>query len=110
MTDKVLLNSGYKEWEVNKLFTPHASKFFQKRIKDEEGTKYFIGVNKYIIDGKDSYEYELYTEKDGMYAFRCLIYGIQAPMTIEEIEEEIENIWKNNNFSYYERNEEDGRD
>ena len=106
MTDEVLLNSGYKEWEVNKLLTLHASKFFQKRIKDEEGTKYFIGVNKYIIDGNESYEYELYTEKEDMYAFRCLIYGIEVPMTIEEIEEEIENIWKNNNFSYYERNDE----
>lgn len=107
MTDKVLLNSGYKEWEVDKLFHPYASKFFQKRIKDEKGTKYFIGVNKYIIDEKESYQYELYTEKDDMYAFKCLIYGIQAPMTIEEIEEEIENIWKNNNFSYYERNDEE---
>lgn len=107
MTDEVLLNSGYKEHEVDTRFKPYADKFFQKRIKDEKGTKYFIGVNKYIIDGKDSYEYELYTEKDDMYAFRCLIYGIQAPMTIEEIEEEIENIWKNNKFSYYERNDEE---
>lgn len=105
MTDKVLLNSGYKECEVDTRFKPYAEKFFQKRIKDEEGTKYFIGVNKYIIDEKESYQYELYTEKDDMYAFKCLIYGIQAPMTIEEIEEEIENIWKSNNFSYYERKE-----
>lgn len=103
MTDEVLLSSGYKEWEVNKLLHPYASKFFQKRIKDEEGTKYFIGVNKYIIDEHESYEYELYTEKEDEYAFRCLIYGIETPMTIEEIEEEIENIWKNNNFSYYEK-------
>ena len=103
MTDKVLLNSGYKECEVDIRFKPYAEKLFQKRIKDEEGTKYSINVYKYIIDNQEDYEFELYTFKENVYAFKCLIYCIQAPMTIEEIEEEIEKVWKNNNFSYYEK-------
>ena len=103
MTDEVLLNSGYKECEVDTRFKPYAEKFFQKRIKDEEGTKYFIDVYKYIIDNQEDYEVELYTFKENVYDFKCLIYSVEKPLTIEEIEEEIENIWKNNNFSYYEK-------
>lgn len=102
MTDEVLLNSGYKEIEVNDIVHPFAYQVFQKTIKDEKGKKYSIYACKYIIQGKADYEYDVFFSKKSS-AFRIKMYGIQAPMTIEEIEEEIENIWKNNNFSYYEK-------
>ena len=50
ITDKILLENGYREWEVNKLLHPSAKQFFQKRFRNEKGqTKYFISFYKYFL-------------------------------------------------------------
>ncbi len=104
MTDKVLLNSGYKEYEVP-AFTLYANRFYQKRIKDKKGTKYFIDVYEYEIQDGYDYEFVMCTSKEEKFHVRTLIYRADL-MTIEEIEEEIENIWKRCEFDYYEVGEE----
>lgn len=102
MTEKVLLNSGYKEFEVPVLM-PYAHRFFRKKIKDEKGIKYFIDVYEYEIQDSLLYEYELHLQKRNFWITTTL-HGIDG-MTIEEIEKEIENMWASCKFNYYERYE-----
>ena len=48
MTEKVLINAGYKQAPVP-VVEQYANRFFQKKIKDEKGIKYFIDVYEYEI-------------------------------------------------------------
>ena len=43
MTEKVLINAGYKEAPVP-VVEQYANRFFQKKVKDDKGIKYFIDV------------------------------------------------------------------
>ena len=100
MTDKVLKNSGYKEVKVNDLLFPNADKVFKKEIKDRKGrTKYYINAVKYDIVEKDFYNYVVFSKTYfGMISFR--LFGISLPLTIEEIEQEIDKIWTRGDFGY----------
>ena len=42
ITNKILLDNGYREWEVNKIFHPFANRLFQKRFMNKKGIMYFI--------------------------------------------------------------------
>ena len=103
MTEKVLLQAGYKE-DIVPVVEQYANRFFQKKIKDDKGIKYYIDVYEYEISDGYDYEFKLITQKDKFWV-KTTIYGIDN-MTLEEIEEEIENIWKNCKFNYYELNKE----
>ena len=98
MTEKVLINAGYKEEPVP-VVEQYANRFFQKKIKDEKGIKYFIDVYEYEISDEYNYEFKLVTQKDKFWV-RTTIYSIEN-MTLEEIEKEIEDIWKKCKFNYY---------
>ena len=74
-------------------------RFFQKKVKDDKGIKYFIDVYEYEISDEYNYEFKLVTQKDKFWV-RTTIYSIEN-MTIEEIEKEIEDIWKKCKFNYY---------
>lgn len=109
MTDKVLLNSGYKEFEVPFHYT-HASRFYQKCIRDDKGKKYYIDVAEYHLrDSNDEeysdFEYTLVCGRKDYYV-HSTFSGMQL-MTIEEIEEELESFWKAGNFNYYSLKEEE---
>ncbi|MCI6627094.1 MAG: hypothetical protein MSH29_02160, partial [Tenericutes bacterium] len=77
----------------------YANRFFQKKVKDDKGIKYFIDVYEYEISDEYNYEFKLVTQKDKFWV-RTTIYSIEN-MTIEEIEKEIEDIWKKCKFNYY---------
>ena len=99
MTDKVLLDSGYREYPLP-IGGEYANRFFQKKIKDEKGIKYYIDVFEYELQNEYNYEFILYTSTDKFYV-KSLLYGFES-LTIEEIESEIEKIWAKCNFNYYE--------
>ena len=44
ITEKLLLENGYEKWKSNDVIFPYAECFYQKRIKDITGTKYFIDI------------------------------------------------------------------
>ena len=98
MTEKVLINAGYKEAPVT-VVEQYANRFFQKKVKDDKGIKYFIDVYEYEISDEYNYEFKLVTQKDKFWV-RTTIYSIEN-MTLEEIEKEIEDIWKKCKFNYY---------
>lgn len=98
MTEKVLISAGYKEAPVP-VVEQYANRFFQKKVKDDKGIIYFIDVYEYEISDEYNYEFKLVTQKDKFWV-RTTIYSIEN-MTIEEIEKEIEDIWKKCKFNYY---------
>lgn len=98
MTEKVLINAGYKEAPVP-VVEQYANRFFKKKVKDDKGIKYFIDVYEYEISDEYNYEFKLVTQKDKFWV-RTTIYSIEN-MTLEEIEKEIEDIWKKCKFNYY---------
>ena len=107
ITEELLLENGYREFEVNKLFHPYADKFFQKRFRNEKGqTKYFISFYKYKHDDReDNYEIGLQLEKD-RYVMNIQIFAIDEKMTIEEIEREVYAIWYGLDCKYYDNGDE----
>lgn len=100
MTDKVLFNGGYTEYPVSP-FDEYVNRFFQKKIADDKGIKYFIDVREYELFGERDFEFTISTKKEDFYNARILIYSSKA-MTLEEIEEELEQFWDKCNFDYYE--------
>lgn len=92
MTEKVLLNSGYKQYDV-----PDCDRFYQKKINDK---KYF---NVYYYDtfkenGALDYKFEYeYVEDRYNYWYKTEIWALDKdyPYTIEEIEKIL--LKENNN-------------
>ena len=106
ITDKLLLENGYKEWETNKIFHPHSKRFFQKRFRNEKGqTKYFISFYEYGAVHPMNYEVELQFQKD-KYTMNITLFAIRGDMTLEEIEQEVYKIWYELDCKYYDCEEE----
>ncbi len=102
ITDKILKSNGYKKYR-DLLY--NAKCLFQKKIVDEHGIKYFISFYKYDYNpykNQTEYEIRVYNQAE-KYRFECLWYAITYEMTVKEIEEEIEDVWKKMGSHYYER-------
>lgn len=103
ITDKLLLENGYKEWEVNTVFHPHANRMFQKRFRNDKGqTKYFITFYEYYHEDLDEFNYEvsLQFEKD-RYVMNIMLFAIDEKMTLKDIEQEVYAIWYGLDCKYY---------
>ena len=95
INNEILLESGYKEYQPNKIFYPYANRFFQKRIRNDKGhTKYFINFVEYGGDGKKDiiYNVDLQFEKEN-YTMDITMFTLDSKLTLEEIEKEIYSIW-----------------
>ena len=107
ITGELLLENGYREWEVNKLFKPNSNRMFQKRFKNDKGqTKYFITFYEYYHEDIDEFNYEvdLQFEQD-KYIMNILLFGIHDDMTLEDIEREVYAIWYGLDCKYYDYEE-----
>lgn len=98
ITDKLLEDRGYKVYDA---FSLCADCLFQKRVKDDIGTKYFINIYKYNIRDVARYEVRVQCEKLE-YTIEFTLFSFHKDITIEEIEKEIENIWNKLELTYYE--------
>ena len=97
-----LIKHGYKTYDSGVLY--NAIRLYQKRIKDDKGTKYFIDIYEYMLKSKDSYEARLVTSlKDDTYSINILFYCIDDNTTIEQLEKDIEDIWIKLGCDYYEK-------
>lgn len=94
INDELLLENGYKKYDD--IFRI-ADYLFQKRIRDDKGTKYFIDIYKYDSE----YEIVLRSEKE-KYALHFRMYATGNRMSLKDIEEEIETIWNELGCNYYE--------
>ena len=86
MTEKVLLNSGYKLFEMEH----HRScdRFYQKKINDKRYFNVYY-YDKFKDNGALDYDFEYeYVEERDNYWYRTYIWALNDyPYTIEEIEE-----------------------
>lgn len=100
INDDLLLENGYKEWEVPSI-NKYAKKFFQKKFVNGEGkTQFFISFYKYVhVDDTINYEVELQFAKD-RYTMNITMFAIDN-MGILEIEEEVYDIWYDLDCKYY---------
>lgn len=95
MTDKVLLNSGYKK-------VKNDDKMFHKPIYNRKGVrKYTIRVQKLELED-ETIEYRYILMFKTYYGWISARIFIESPLTIEEIEQEIDKIWTRGDFNYYE--------
>lgn len=103
ITDKLLLENGYKEYQQPSIYNRGMDIFFQKRFRNEKGqTKYFI--NFYKCNSYKGYEVHLQFEKDE-YIINMLIFGIDENMTLKEMEQEVYSIWYGLDCKYYDEEE-----
>ena len=103
ITDELLLEKGYKEYEPNIFFNPYSNRFFQKEFKNEKGqTRYFVNLVEYggDEDNEITYNVDLQFDKEN-YTMNITIFSLAPQIRLEEIEQEIEEIWFNLDCKYY---------
>lgn len=108
MTDKYLIERGYKKYNPTPFDNASVVARYQKRFDDDFGKKYFIDVLKWSNDfisaehrNKNfSYEYELYTtmyeEED------ALILHFYSSWELENVEKFAEDFFEKMKPNYYE--------
>lgn len=95
INEKTLLENGYKKLQD---LVESSDCMYQKRIIDKKGTKYYINFYKY----DQEYEVRIDSEMD-IYSLETILYGFDSRTTsLEKIEKDVENIWKNLKCKYYE--------
>lgn len=119
MNRDILLKSGYREFKPT-LICKSANNAYQKRVRDNVGTKYFINIYEYDSReyGFNGYTYEISlqsnkTYNDKEFTVNTEIFGFsefdnktetyENKFSIEEIESIIEKHWNVNEFNYYEK-------
>ena len=106
--DETLLKSGYKEFEKPIWVNEFVHKFYQKRIEDEKGTRYFINVYTYYDEtsGLTDYEFRLQTESlanENKCFCSVSLFGFDCEVTITDVETKIEVLWNALGGIYYEK-------
>ena len=103
INDELLIEHGYKKYNDTWY---NADCSFQKRVKDDKGTKYFINFFRYnlpVFDNEPRYDVRLSSgTKD--YDMEIVLFNISS-MSLKDIENKIEEIWTKLNLEYYEEEE-----
>ena len=93
INEEVLLKNNYKEYNVPVI--NFADKFYQKKVADDKGVKYFINFLYY--KDVDSYECEVQFELKKFCYMNINLFGFDYDTTLEAIELKIDNLWKTQN-------------
>lgn len=113
LTDEFFLNRGYKKYGKTQFQSDMIMYNFQKRFDDEKGKKYFIDIHKNSHewmrewDKKQdwytpySYEYSCQLYKKGTHDAVDMLF--HSSWTIEQVEEFVENLFRNGELDYYEK-------
>jgi len=94
-----LLESGYQTFNAAVL-RPNSYISYQKRVQDNEGTKYFINIHRYEYEDGDRFEIDCQFTRDDD-CFNIFMFN-RDDHTIEYVEKTIEDFWVLNKFNYYE--------
>jgi len=102
-TPQNIIDSGYKHFPFkDKQMFKYADLFFQKKVKENDKTKYFINIYYYIftdlynkVGPATTFEVAFYLQNN-----TCVNVSFSGETfsSIVEIEEFFENFYKNNNF------------
>lgn len=108
ITNKDLLNSGYKRFPTNSINHPLAVCGYQKIIEDDKGIKYFINAYEYNFEDlpnhpepKISYQFEEQFRLSNNESV-AVTYLYNKSKSLREIEEWFEDTFINLGCIYYE--------
>ena len=104
INEEILLKNGYKEYKVPAY--SFANKFFQKKVVDDKGIKYFRDF--FCYDETDTYECRVQFELKTFYYMNITRFGFDFDTTLEELELRADNLWKTQDCRYYETEDMDG--
>jgi hypothetical protein len=91
-----LLMLGYREFPPNKAIDSSEA-MFQKRIKDDKGTLYFVNFRRWKYNNHNSWDSQLFCDSDsGGYLWATI-----KEDTIEKTESRIRALWKANGGKRY---------
>lgn len=114
LTDEYFLNRGYKKYDKTQFQRSDIYLYnFQKRFDDEKGKKYFIDVHKISNEWMSEHDKSKEWYKPYQYTYSCQLYkkDTHAPVnmeffsdwTIEQVEDFVERLFRNEELDYYER-------
>lgn len=108
MTDADIINKGYKEYPPTCFHDSGVEKCYQKRFTDENGTRYFIDINKWRpmthphtgeTFGPD-YEYTVQMYKKNTHDALDLTF--HSSWKLEDVENHVESLFNTGLYDYYE--------
>jgi hypothetical protein len=97
MNSQDFLEAGYRQYKNTGFRTSEL--LLQKRICDVNGTKYFLNIYLYNIEGKEMFDAEArFTKNLKLYSI-----SVSSFQSVEEIEKIFEDLWERMCFDYQER-------
>ncbi|MEH1788866.1 hypothetical protein [Nostoc sp.] len=97
MNSQDFLEAGYMQYSETGF---RAAEFLlQKRIYDGNGTKYFINIYAYDLQGKEVLDSEVQFTKN----LKLYCIAVSKFQSVEEIEKIFEDLWERMCFDYQER-------
>jgi hypothetical protein len=97
MNSQDFLAAGYKEYKETGF--RKAEFLLQKRIYDVIGTKYFLNIYAYDLEGKEVLDSEVQFTKN----LKLYCIAVSSFQSVEEIEKIFEDLWERMSFDYQER-------
>ena len=98
ISEDALLERGYKKHNPNPVMDTF-DYFFQKRIRDEKGTLYFINFRHWSHGDNVSWDCELNTDSDS----DGYLWATIKEHTIEKSEARIRALWEASGGKYYDQ-------
>lgn len=103
MTDKILLQKGFKQFLPNRIVSNNIEICFQKRYDDNIGKRYFITINKWKPIGTDPASYEYTTQFYNNINHDAINMTFHNSWKLEDVETYLNKLWETGLFDYYER-------
>jgi predicted hydrocarbon binding protein len=97
MNSQDFLAAGYRQYKETSF--RHAEFLLQKRIYDVIGTKYFINIYLYDLQGEEVFDSETQFTKN----LKLYCIAVSRFQSVEEIEKIFEDLWERMCFDYQER-------
>jgi hypothetical protein len=108
MTDKYLIDKGFKQFHPTQFDSDGVETCFQKRYRDNKGTRYFITINKWkpmthphtgeVWGPAYEYHVQLY-QKEKHSAIDILFH---SEWELEDVEKYLKKLFDSGMFDYYE--------
>ncbi|MFN6572410.1 hypothetical protein [Dendronalium sp. ChiSLP03b] len=97
MNSEDFINAGYRRYK--EVGSRLADFILQKRIYDVIGTKYFLNIYAYTLEGKEVLDSEVRFTKN----LKLFTISVSMFQSVEEIESIFEELWERMCFDYCDR-------
>lgn len=113
LSEQKFLDAGYKRW--NSGYLTHADYLLQKKIIDDSGVRYFIGVYAYVNKGKPYFREGIDKDinfqpevqfSEGNHKTMNVSLLVDDMTDVQEIEDTFNTLWESVGKPYYEKSKE----